>query len=714
VFTCLLCEGFDHESMAPLIQAESTSFLAWNKIGKGKGKGKSKGGGKGKGKSGKSRPRFSAGTKPGLSLEERKKALQKLKSETKCNDCGEYGHCVGDDSCKTSQKSKSSYYAASASTHTDVPVLQDDAGTLWSIFANQQTEKCKRSEEEHVYMASRASDVRRELEEETPVFIPEYLMLDSDKMTASREQEETCCWMFYGEHKGKTFLEIKKNHPDYAQRMRHKFDGKKVVPKYITEFLLWSDVGEVGGRVPDGRTRAASMPNDTGEACVAGCKKFTKKGSNAYVGMITCVECGTCEKQKKDAKPTHDPDNCPHTMLDSRGSTKTMHMAYCKQCCTHIDARDRAQHKKFEDASSKLMIASTDQQQLAEKILEERTLSKVEAEKCLQVYAGMLGRNFDQNSTVSSTQMRLMLEDSFDATKAHSMIGKHGCMCNDEAMDKQDDSEDAKVLKTRDLPAVNIFKDPGIWIFLDEGCNSNCHGTDWAANAIEKLMKTSIDVKFDWIHRRVRSFTGIGSAKVETIGKRKCPTVFLLENSQKIIPGYPESHEQVGSYPLLLSDESQARMGFVKDMREGVVYVKDYDDYLDVYHAENSGLKVVCVSHFPKGPLTREMFVEKVNGKMIGDDVVRAEACSRQARARKRAAQNVGGIFADPHPVLVAHPAGVRKDADRSEGADLRQRVVEHLKNRSKDKADDQRGREKRVKQEPQRSEDERRTTILR
>jgi hypothetical protein len=155
-----------------------------------------------------------------------------------------------------------------------------------------------------------------------------------------------------------------------------------------------------------------------------------------------------------------------------------MHMAYCKQCCTHIDARDRVQRKKFEETSSKLMIASTDQQQLAERILEERTLSKVEAEKCLQVCAGMLGRHFAQNPTASSTQMRLILGDSFDATKAQSVIGKHGFMCNDgEATDKQD-VEDAKAPKTRDLPIVNIFEDPGIWICLDEGCNSNCHGTD--------------------------------------------------------------------------------------------------------------------------------------------------------------------------------------------------------------------------------------------
>ena len=140
-------------------------------------------------------------------------------------------------------------------------------------------------------------------------------------------------------------------------------------------------------------------------------------------------------------------------------------------------------------------------------------------------------------------------------------------------------------------------------------------------------------------------------------------------------------------------------------MRAGVVYLKDYDDYLDVYRAENSGLKVVCISHFPKGPLTREMFVEKVNGRMIGDDVMRAEACRQQAR--RRAAQNVGEIYADPHPVLVAHPAGIKSDS-RSEGADLGQRMVEHLKNRSKDKADDQRGRDKSVKQEPRSSEDER------
>eukprot|EP00973_Karenia_brevis_P008753 1183431-Karenia_brevis.AAC.1 len=59
-----------------------------------------------------------------------------------------------------------------------------------------------------------------------------------------------------------------------------------------------------------------------------------------------------------------------------------------------------------------------------------------------------------------------------------------------------------------------------------------------------------------------------------------------LNGSQQILPGLKESHEQDGARPLLLSDQAQAHMGFVKDMREGRVYLKDYDDYLDVYSVE--------------------------------------------------------------------------------------------------------------------------------
>eukprot|EP00973_Karenia_brevis_P001645 223666-Karenia_brevis.AAC.1 len=65
----------------------------------------------------------------------------------------------------------------------------------------------------------------------------------------------------------------------------------------------------------------------------------------------------------------------------------------------------------------------------------------------------------------------------------------------------------------KQLPTVNIFKDPGIWVCLDEACNSNCHGKDWAENAVEKLQQCRIKQKFDWAHKRERTYTGIGGMK---------------------------------------------------------------------------------------------------------------------------------------------------------------------------------------------------------
>ena len=88
-----------------------------------------------------------------------------------------------------------------------------------------------------------------------------------------------------------------------------------------------------------------------------------------------------------------------------------------------------------------------------------------------------------------------------------------------------------------------------------------------------------------------------------------------MKTSRKIVPGLLESHEQDGNHPLLMSDESQAKMGFIKDMREGKIHLKDYGDSIDVYRAAGSGLKVVCISHFPKGVIDPDDFVKLVGGQ---------------------------------------------------------------------------------------------------
>ena len=187
------------------------------------------------------------------------------------------------------------------------------------------------------------------------------------------------------------------------------------------------------------------------------------------------------------------------------------------------------------------------------------------------------------------------------------------------------------------MPRADIFADPGIWVCLDEGCNSNCHGAAWAQNVEEKLKTTCLKQGFEWMHHRERKFKGIGGAEVVTTGKRKLPTAFRLTKSKKVLPGFLESHEQPGGHPLLLSDASQSRLGFVKDMGAGKVYLKDYNDFVDLYRAEGSGLRVICVSHFPEHP--------SLIGDLVGRDSDPEEL--------------------PPHETLVANPATSIKIAEK-------------------------------------------------
>ena len=281
---------------------------------------------------------------------------------------------------------------------------------------------------------------------------------------------------------------------------------------------------------------------------------------------------------------------------------------------------------------------------MAKAILNEQTLTKEEAATCFKLFQAKLEAEYKKKDLLTSTEIKTNLEDSIDAVKTGPRPSRP---CPEPGLpltpviptaymapiSNTDGAEDSPF--TRELPTVNIFTDPGIWVCLDEGCNSNCHGAQWGKNADEKLAKIGIKHKFDWLHQRSKVYNGIGGTKVHTYGKRRMPAAWLLNKTKKILPGYLESQEQDGRRPMLMSDESQCRMGFVKDMREGKIYLKDYDDYIDVYRAEGSGLKVVCISHFPQGAMNKPDFASKPN---------------RKERSLS------------PHPVLVANLAVTKPD----------------------------------------------------
>ena len=47
---------------------------------------------------------------------------------------------------------------------------------------------------------------------------------------------------------------------------------------------------------------------------------------------------------------------------------------------------------------------------------------------------------------------------------------------------------------TDGLRIVDILDDEGIWVCLDEGCNSNCHGTGWRERNAEAQDETTLPV----------------------------------------------------------------------------------------------------------------------------------------------------------------------------------------------------------------------------
>jgi hypothetical protein len=81
-------------------------------------------------------------------------------------------------------------------------------------------------------------------------------------------------------------------------------------------------------------------------------------------------------------------------------------------------------------------------------------------------------------------------------------------------------------------------------------------------------------------------------------------------------------------------------MGLVKNMRTGTVYMQDHKDFLPVYRAKGTGLKVVCISNFPKAAEVGnpELYVPSVRHrcKLVNKYDERKRQNERQAKIRRQ------------------------------------------------------------------------------
>ena len=78
------------------------------------------------------------------------------------------------------------------------------------------------------------------------------------------------------------------------------------------------------------------------------------------------------------------------------------------------------------------------------------------------------------------------------------------------------------------------------------------------------------------------------------------PWGLKLQPSKLIIPGTFEGHEiPEGQHILLISQSVQAKLGMVKDVRDGMIWIKDYEGQrLEVVRQVRSGLFMIRIDHF--------------------------------------------------------------------------------------------------------------------
>ena len=62
------------------------------------------------------------------------------------------------------------------------------------------------------------------------------------------------------------------------------------------------------------------------------CEEFSYKGSTAYTIKATCFACGNSTTTRREERYPYTFENCPHEVVDRRGSSKTTSRVFCKQC----------------------------------------------------------------------------------------------------------------------------------------------------------------------------------------------------------------------------------------------------------------------------------------------------------------------------------------------------------------------------------------------
>ena len=666
VFTAFMTtEGWDpdnRESVALLTEAVQCETMAYMARSKAKGKGKPVKGAHSY------RPRPST-----LSVEDRRRKLQEIKAKSTCKVCGRRGHWAGDKECsgKPSTSGGGTAYVALGVSTRDC-ATQTDASLL------RRTSSVTSSDDgaaDHGYYARL-----------TPVAYMGFF--DGEDFAASDEElldespggetSQGSPWdvldypeggdtqFNFGMHRGSTYLEVLRQHPDYYH---WGLQEKKPSPQ-LTAYLTWvyrhfvmppAGAGTATLRerplsveeidLDRARSEAVlskkpksklSMLRQQDEPCAGGCPAhaISRAGSNSYVVKTTCMLCGhrTSEPRPK-ATPKKVYGECEHARADYRGSTRSVHKVYCLDCCTYIEEVPQRLHKAGKELAGKVQDLPLGQQDLTRRQLDEVEFTSMEAGSIIKQFVKYWDKRLCRVQPVTSTELSSVLMDMIDdhrpqsgsasaSASAAAGVGRsvsaprtpprpqasaagagsspaprtppramaasatpkrsperRGYMAVAEKGDAAGHTvQEAHVTLSEgtgqdsfvepSLPLVDPLEDnTSIYVMLDEGCNTTCHGKGWRLHAERILANHGMQLL--QVSQTSGTFKGVGASK--TTGKWRVPFALQMEPTGALLHGDLESAElDSNDVPCLLSLTEQVQLGFVKNLRSGTVTLEDF------------------------------------------------------------------------------------------------------------------------------------------
>jgi hypothetical protein len=156
----------------------------------------------------------------------------------------------------------------------------------------------------------------------------------------------------------------------------------------------------------------------------------------------TCLECGHSTGTENLVVAKCDYDSCPHPDTDNRGSTKSTVIVFCKDCNNIIDVRSREEAASSSREINQIRIASTHQQKLTAKILDEHELNLKEVNAMFELFKTDVQTSLKDRATVTSTELVSMLEDAIDASKGYQRRAMMHVNTSEEDDSSEKDCED--------------------------------------------------------------------------------------------------------------------------------------------------------------------------------------------------------------------------------------------------------------------------------